>query len=47
MRVIAHDPFVWSPEDGTEMVDFETLCVDSDVLSLHAPLAPDTAGYLR
>ena len=43
-RVIAFDP---SPSDecislGVNYVDFETLCQQADVISLHCPLTPDT-----
>lgn len=37
MKVIAHDPL---PQDG--LVDFETILRESDVITLHAPLTPDT-----
>ena len=37
MKVIAYDPF---PQDG--LVDFETVLRDSDVITLHAPLTPET-----
>ncbi len=48
MVVIAHDPFVEQSDliddpAGTELVTFEELCARSDVVSLHAPLAADTA----
>ncbi len=45
MRVIASDPFA-SPEIaenlGVSLVDMETLLAESDFLSLHAPLFPET-----
>jgi phosphoglycerate dehydrogenase-like enzyme len=48
MSVIAHDPFLTAIEAddpaGTEWVSFDDLLGRSDVLSLHAPLTPDTAG---
>jgi phosphoglycerate dehydrogenase-like enzyme len=47
MRVVAHDPFVWASDDGTELVDFDMLLAMSHVLSLHAPMAPDTAGVMN
>ena len=43
MEVIAHDPFLGVIDD-VELVDVEALLARSDVLSLHAPLTPDTAG---
>ncbi len=47
MRVLAHDPFVWAPEDDTVMVEFDVLLAESNVISLHAPMAPDTAGIMN
>ncbi|MFW2380498.1 MAG: NAD(P)-dependent oxidoreductase [Acidimicrobiales bacterium] len=47
MRVIAHDPFVWATEDHTELVEFDALLAEAHILSLHAPLAPDTAGIMN
>lgn len=47
MRVIAHDPLV-APERaeqaGVELVDFDTLVRESDVLSVHVPLTDQTRG---
>jgi D-3-phosphoglycerate dehydrogenase len=49
MRVIANDPFV-SPERaqsmGVELVDFEDLLAQSDFISLHTRLTPDTRNKL-
>ncbi len=47
MRVLAYDPFVWSTEDETELVEWDQVLAESHVLSLHAPLAPDTTGILN
>ena len=47
MRVIAHDPFVWSSDDDTDLVELDALLGESDVLSLHAPMAPDTANIIN
>ena len=45
MRLLATDPFV-EPEKaaalGVELVDLDTLCRESDFISLHAPLLPET-----
>ena len=45
MRLLAVDPFV-EPEKaaalGVELVDLDTLCRQSDFISLHAPLLPET-----
>lgn len=45
MRILVHDKFPdkpWALELGVEYVDFNTLCTLSDVISLHAPLSPET-----
>ncbi len=44
-RIIAHDPYVSAEvasELGVELVDLDTLFVESDLLSLHAPATPET-----
>ena len=41
MKVIAYDTF---PQEG--LVDFETILRDSDVITLHAPLTPDTRNMI-
>ena len=41
MKVIAYDVM---PQDGT--VDFETILRDSDVITLHAPLTPETRNMI-
>lgn len=46
-RVIAVDPFVRDAPPGVdELVTFETLLAQSDVLSLHVPLTPQTRGVI-
>ncbi|HEY6378793.1 MAG TPA: phosphoglycerate dehydrogenase [Candidatus Dormibacteraeota bacterium] len=49
MRVIAHDPMV-APERaeqaGAELVDFDTLLREADVLSVHVPLTDTTRGCI-
>ena len=44
MRVIYYDPNETKPEPGIQAsrVDFETLLAESDFLSIHTPLTPDT-----
>ncbi len=45
LRVLATDPFVESEQAaalGVRLVDLETLCAESDFLSLHVPLLPET-----
>ena len=41
MKVIAYDTF---PQEG--LVDFETILRESDVITLHAPLTPDTRNMI-
>ena len=45
MRVLAFDPFAdheWAREKGIEYVEISTLFKESDVISLHTPLTPET-----
>lgn len=45
MRVLAFDLYPdadWAAEHGVEYVDMETLTKSSDVVTLHAPLTPET-----
>ena len=45
MRVLAFDPFPnpeWASQHGVEYVDLRTLLKESDIVSLHAPLTPET-----
>jgi D-lactate dehydrogenase len=45
MEVVAYDAFPdagYAVKAGIRYVDLDTLCGTSDVISLHAPLAPDT-----
>jgi len=49
MKVIAYDPYVDASVFetlGVERVDFDQLLADSDIVSVHAPLTPDTRGML-
>ena len=41
LRILATDPFA-EPAHGVQLVDLETLCHESDFISLHAPLLPET-----
>ena len=49
-RILAFDPFL-SPEQaetrGAELVDFETLCKESDFISIHCPLTKETTGLFN
>lgn len=45
LRILATDPFVTASRAeslGVKLVDLETLCRESDHLSLHCPLLPET-----
>ncbi|MGH7722008.1 MAG: phosphoglycerate dehydrogenase [Candidatus Dormibacteria bacterium] len=49
MRVLAHDPLVTharAEQAGAELVDFETLLAESDVLTVHVPLTEHTRGVI-
>ena len=41
MKVLPYDVF---PQDG--LVDFETILTQSDVITLHVPLTPDTKNMI-
>jgi D-lactate dehydrogenase len=50
MRVLAYDPYPstdWAAQHGIIYADRETLARESDVLSLHVPLTPDTKHMVR
>ena len=45
MRVLAFDPYPnqqWAAKNGIEYVEMSTLVKESDLISLHAPLTPQT-----
>ena len=49
MRVLAHDPVVTAErahQAGAELVDFERLLTESDVISVHVPLSDATRGII-
>ncbi|WP_238335084.1 hydroxyacid dehydrogenase [Kribbella amoyensis] len=49
VEVLLSDPYLSAAEAaelGTELVDLETLFARSDVLSVHAPLLPETVGLV-
>lgn len=48
MNVLVYDPFLKDGDLGTEakIVDLPTLMRDSDVVSIHAPLTPETIGLI-
>lgn len=47
LEILAHDPLLSElpPEEG-RLVDFQTLLANSDILSLHVPLTPETTGLI-
>ena len=50
MRVLAYDPFPqpdWAKAHGVEYVDARSLALQSDVISLHTPLTPQTKHIIR
>lgn len=50
MRVLAYDPFPspeWAQEHGVEYTDARTLASESEVISLHTPLTPETHHIIR
>ena len=48
MRVLAYDPLLTHPAGvAVEMTDLATLLGESDFISLHCPLTPDTRGLLN
>ncbi|MEW5728885.1 MAG: NAD(P)-dependent oxidoreductase [Pseudomonadota bacterium] len=47
MRVIAHDVRADASAPGVEMVDFDRLLRESDVLSIHIHLRPETDGLIN
>jgi D-lactate dehydrogenase len=50
MRVLAFDPFQsneWAKQYGVEYTDARTLARESEVISLHTPLTPETYHIIR
>jgi len=50
MKVLAFDPFPspdWAREYGVEYTDARTLACESEVISLHTPLTPETHHIIR
>ncbi|HEY8607805.1 MAG TPA: C-terminal binding protein [Noviherbaspirillum sp.] len=44
-RVLVHDPYATLPPE-VEATDMDRLCAEADIVSLHAPLTPDTRHIL-
>jgi D-lactate dehydrogenase len=50
MRVLAFDPFPspdWAQQNGVEYTDARSLSRESEVISLHTPLTPETHHIIR
>jgi D-lactate dehydrogenase len=50
MKVLAFDPFPspdWAKDYGVEYTDAKTLARECEVISLHAPLTPETYHIIR
>lgn len=48
-NVVGHDPYIEEKtvaETGAKPVSFETLIKESDIISLHSPLTPETRGMI-
>ena len=47
MRVLVHTRSPKPPQEGVRFVDLESLLRESDVVSLHCPLTPETEGLVN
>ncbi|MFI2733271.1 hydroxyacid dehydrogenase [Streptomyces sp. NPDC018711] len=45
-EILLYDPYVTTPPPGTELVDLDSLCARSSVISVHAPQLPSTHGMI-
>jgi D-3-phosphoglycerate dehydrogenase len=45
-RILAYDPYVQEPPPGIVLGDLDTVLRESDIVSLHAPVTPETRGLL-
>ncbi len=45
-RVVAYDPYAAAAVGSAELVGLDQLLAESDVLSLHSPLTPETEGVI-
>ena len=46
MTVFAFDPYVQNPDSTVVMTDLNTVMSESDFVSIHAPLTPETVGLI-
>jgi D-3-phosphoglycerate dehydrogenase len=48
MAILAHDPFVEQSDapEGVQMTSLDSMLKDSDFVTLHAPLIPETTGMI-
>lgn len=46
MRVLVSDPYVDAPDPPAQAVSLARLLAESDVVSLHCPLTPETTGLI-
>ena len=48
MTVLSHDPFIQQSDapEGVQMTSLETMLAESDFVTLHAPLIPQTNGMI-
>src|SRR4029077_8671925 len=45
-RVLAYDPYVQEAPPGIVLADLDTVLREADIVSLHAPVTPETRGLL-
>jgi D-3-phosphoglycerate dehydrogenase len=45
-RVLAYDPYVREPPPGVVLADLDTVLREADIVSMHAPVTPETRGLL-
>jgi D-3-phosphoglycerate dehydrogenase / 2-oxoglutarate reductase len=45
-RIIVHDPYLLAGPDLPDLVSLDDLLAESDVVSVHAPLTPETRGII-
>jgi D-3-phosphoglycerate dehydrogenase len=47
MKILAYDPFVKETEMNVKMVDLDTLYKESDYITIHVPLTPETKNLIN